>query len=68
MRLNVNETHITNTLSYLHLLYLNEQIKHIDKILHYINTDSRRNDYSTGYAKLLKEAIKLIDKNKDLFY
>ena len=68
MRLNVNETHITNTLSYIHLLPLNEQIKHIDKILHYINTDSRRNDYSTGYTKLLKEAIKLMDKNKYLFY
>ena len=68
MRLNVNETYITNTLSYIHLLPLNEQIEHIDKILHYINTDSRRNDYSTEYNKLLKEAIKLIDKNKDLFY
>ena len=68
MRLNVSETYITNTLSYIHLLPLNEQIKHIDKTLHYINTDSRRNAYSTGYAKLLKEAIKLIDKNKDLFY
>ena len=68
MRFNVNETYITNTLSYIHLLPLNEQIEHIDKILHYINTDSRRNDYSTEYTKLLKEAIKLIDKNKDLFY
>ena len=68
MRLNVNETYITNTVSYIHLLPLNEQIEHIDKILHYINTDSRRNDYSTEYTKLLKEAIKLIDKNKDLFY
>ena len=68
MRFNVNETYITNTLSYIHLLPLNEQIEHIDKILHYINTDSRRNDYSTEYNKLLKEAIKLIDKNKDLFY
>ena len=68
MRLNVSETYITNTLSYIHLLPLNEQIEHIDKILHYINTDSRRNDYSTEYNKLLKEAIKLIDKNKDLFY
>ena len=67
MRLNVNETHITNTLSYIHLLPLNEQIKHIDKILHYINTDSRRNDYSTGCAKLLKEAIKLIDKIRIFF-
>ena len=36
MRLNVNETYITNTLSYIHLLPLNEQIEHIDKILHYI--------------------------------
>ena len=68
MRLNINETYITNTFSYIHLLPLNEQIEHIDKILHYINTDSRRNDYSTEYTKLLKEAIKLIDKNKDLFY
>ena len=68
MRLNVNETYITNTFSYIHLLPLNEQIEYIDKILHYINTDSRRNDYSTEYTKLLKEAIKLIDKNKDLFY
>ena len=68
MRLNVNETYITNTLSYIHVLPLNEEIEHIDKILHYINTDSRRNDYSTGYTKLLKEAIKLMDKNKYLFY
>ena len=36
MRLNVNETYITNTFSYIHLLPLNEQIEHIDKILHYI--------------------------------
>ena len=68
MRLNINETYITNTFSYIHLLPLNEQIEHSDKILHYINTDSRRNDYSTEYTKLLKEAIKLIDENKDLFY
>ena len=38
------------------------------QILHFINTDSRRNDYSTGYTKLLKEAMKLIYKNKVLFY
>ena len=31
MRFNVNETYITNTLSYIHLLPLNEQIRHIDK-------------------------------------
>ena len=68
MRLNVNETYITNTLSYIHLLPLNEQIEHINKILHYINTDSRRNDYSTRYTKLLKETIKLIEKNEDLLY
>ena len=63
MRSNVNETYITNTLSYIHLLPLNEQIEHIDKILHYISIDSR-NDHSTGYTKLLKEAIKPVDKNK----
>ena len=47
MRSNVNETYITNTLSYIDLLPLNEQIEHIDKILHYISIDSR-NDHSTG--------------------
>ena len=31
MRFNVNETYITNTLSYIHLLPLNEQIRDIDK-------------------------------------
>ena len=35
----VDATYITNTLSYIHLLPLNEQNKELSKILHYFNID-----------------------------
>ena len=37
MKSSVNTTYITNTLSYIHLLPLNEQIEHHNDILHYLN-------------------------------
>ena len=37
MKSSVDATYITNTLSYIHLLSLNEQIEHHNDILHYFN-------------------------------
>ena len=41
MRTNVDATYIINTLSYIHLLLLNEQIEHFNKILHYFNINNK---------------------------
>ena len=63
MRTNVDATYITNTLSYIHLLPLNEQIEHFNKILHYFNINSKRNRGNTAYYMLIKKVIHLINKN-----
>ena len=64
MKSNADATYITNTLSYIHLLPLDEQIEHFDKILHYFNTNSKRNCSNTGYYMLIKKALNLINKHK----
>ena len=62
MKSSIDATYITNTLSYIHLLPLNEQIEHYSKILHYFNIKSKRNCSNTGHYKLIKKAIDLINK------
>ena len=66
MRPKIDVTYITNTLAYIHLLPLNEQIKHINKILHYFDINSKRNNSSTTHYKLIKKTISLINKNKNV--
>ena len=63
MKLHVNATCITNKLSYIHLLPLNEQNEELSKILHYFNINCKRNISSVSHYKLLKKAIMVIDKN-----
>ena len=53
MRTNVDATYITNTFSYIHKLTKNEQIEHYNKVLHYFNTNSKRNRGNT----LINKAI-----------
>ena len=60
---NVNATYITNTLSYIHLLPLDEQNKELGKIVHYFNTHPNKNNSSISHYKLLKKVIMLINKN-----
>ena len=45
MRKSIDPTYITNTLSYLHLFPLNEQIKYFNTILQYFNMNSKRIAY-----------------------
>ena len=54
MKSNVHATYITNTFSYTHLLPLNEQIEHFNKILHYFNMNSKRNCSNTRHYNLKK--------------
>ena len=42
MKLAVDRTYIVNTLSHIHLLPLNEQIKHYNKILGYFKMTSKK--------------------------
>ena len=63
MKSNVHATYITNTFSYTHLLPLNEQIEHFNKILHYFNMNSKRNCSNTAHYNLIKKALNLINKN-----
>ena len=60
---NVNAASITNTLSYIHLLPLDEQNKELGKIVHYFNTHPNKNNSSISHYKLLKKVIMLINKN-----
>ena len=60
---NVNATYITNTLSYIHLLPLDEQNKELGKIVHYFKIHSNKNNSSISHCKLLKRVIMLINKN-----
>ena len=55
MRQCVDATCNTNTLSYIHLLPLNEQ--------NYFNIHSYKNNSSISHYKLLKKVIMLINKN-----
>ena len=64
MKSNADATYITNTLSYIQLLPLNEQIEDFDEILHYFNTNSKRNRSNTGYCMLVKKALALINNHK----
>ena len=63
MRLTIDETHITNTLPYIHLLPLNEQNEELSKILDYVNIHSNKNNRSISRYKLFKKVIMLINKN-----
>ena len=45
MRKSVDPIYITHTLSYIHLLPLNEQIEHFNIILQYFNMNSKRIAY-----------------------
>ena len=60
---NVDATYITNTLSYIHLLPLNEEHEELSKILHNFNINYRRNNSSISHYKLSKNVIMLINKN-----
>ena len=60
---NVDTTYITNTLSYIHLLPLNDQNEELSKILHYFNINCKTNNSSISHHKLLKKVIMLINKN-----
>ena len=42
MKLHVDATCITNKLSYIHLLPLNEQDEELSKILHYFNINCKK--------------------------
>ena len=66
MKSRVDATYITNTLSYIHLLPLNEQFEYFYKVLHYFNANSKRNCSNTGHYKPIKKAINLINKNKNI--
>ena len=63
MRQCVDGTYITNTLSYIHLLPLNEQNEELARILYYFNIHSYKNNSSISHYKLLKKVIMLINKN-----
>lgn len=63
MKSNVDRTHIANTLSYIHLLPIEEQLEHCNKILDYFKTNSIRNRTCEGELKLIKKAIYFIGKN-----
>ena len=63
MRKSIDATYITNTLSYINLLPLNEQIKPFNIILQYFNMNSKRNCSNTRHYNLIKKAINLINKN-----
>ena len=60
---NVKATYITNTLSYIHLLPLDEQHIELGKIVHYFNIHSNKNNSSISHYKLLKKVNMLINKN-----
>ena len=62
MRQCVDATYVTNRLSYIHLLPLNEQNEELAKIVYYFNIHSYKNS-SISHYKLLKEVIMLINKN-----
>ena len=57
MKSNKDRTYITNTFSYLHLLPKNKQIEHYYEILHYFNTNSRKNIGDSSFIKLINKAI-----------
>ena len=63
MRKSIDPSYITNTLSYIYLLPLNEQIEHFNIILQYFNMNSKRNCSNTRHYNLIKKAINLINKN-----
>ena len=63
MTANVDATYITNTLSFIHFLPLNEQNGELSKILDYFNINCKRNNSSMSHYKLLKKVIMLINKN-----
>lgn len=62
MKSNVDATYITNTLSCIHLLPKNEQTQHVNRILNYFRTQSKRKHNNTPLYKLLKRAINITDK------
>ena len=63
MKSSVDATYITNTLSYIHLLPLNEQIEPFNTILRYFNMNSKRNCSNTRDDNLILKAIALINEN-----
>ena len=63
MRKSIDPTYITNTLSYIHLLPLNEETEHFKIILQYFNMNSKRNCGNTRHYNLIKKATNLINKN-----
>ena len=67
MKSNVDATYITNTLSYIHLLPKNEQTQHVNRILNYFRTKSKRKQNNTPLYMLLKRAINIIDKTITLY-
>ena len=50
----IDATYITNTLSFIHLLPLDEQNEELSKIVHYFNIHSYKNNNSISHYKLLK--------------
>ena len=64
MKSNADATYITNTLSYIQLLPLNEQIEDFDEILHYFNSNSEKNGSNTGYCMLVKKALAILNNHK----
>ena len=62
MKSHVDAAYITNNLSYIHLLHLDEQIGHLNRTLSYFNMNSKRNCSNTGHYKLIKKAINLFIK------
>ena len=63
MRKSIDPTYITNTLSYIHLLPLNEETEHFKIIFQYFNMNSKRNCSNTRHYNLIKKATNLINKN-----
>ena len=59
----INETYILNTLSYLHLLPLNEVKKHRSKILQYLYSKKFLNGNNSAKHTLAKKALAIIDKH-----
>ena len=59
MRKSIDPSYITNTLSYIYLLPLNEQIEHFNIILQYFNMNSKR----IAYFLIIMTGLKGIHAN-----
>ena len=67
MEQQIETTHITNTLTYLHLLPKDEQLNELNKILAYFKKKTRKYnkgiDYSPEYERSIKRVVYLTFKN-----